>query len=761
MDPILLIAGLAALGLWLSRRQAPGGGAGGAGTPTGPVTGADGSVSLPAAIALQAADGRFVVAERAGEGYLAANRAEAGAWERLQPVPQGGIVFAFRTVSGRYVDAELGGGRGLQASAAAIVSTALFRIHVLSDGRIAIEAAKGQFWQQVGDGGLEATAAGINPASSFKVFSHPDPASSSEGASPATAAPCVAFQVKTNDLYVVAENWPGFPMIVDRANVGLWERFRWINNANGTVSLLAWNGKYLQVGAGNDLFATGDRIEDATSFAPELVGGGYVALRSAASGLLWSRRDNERLSAAARSVTTDDEQFRIVPASCDGTPTAPGGAGGIEPGEPDPGEPGEGEGGELPPAGGGGDWTRADVIEAHGQAIGVGQPALWIGATFFPLAWAYLHDRARGEENLRWLADRGVQYVRALGCVGPGQSWEDRTVRPDTPYGEVTDWAASFGPRVQWTAFGNLDMVPEASHRRQVIDRLIAMTAGRDGAVFVFEVANEPAGTGWDSDSMITELRELARVLREETPQLVALGAAPGDAEAARWNSGSAADLLVMHLDRSVSGTCGYWRPPRQPWEVQFLADVPRVWLNNEPIGPESSVASDDDPARLAMHAATTWLAGGAAYTLHAGPGIRFGGAADLARGRSANFWEVAHLETTLAGLRQLRDRLPADLPNWTKHNTHWPGWPWVSDPVVVIQKRDGLCRIYAASAGGRFVCLPTAIAEPVPLTAKDPMRFDVSDPISGDTIDDVTLDRGETYTLAPRPAVVIEGNWA
>src|SRR5262245_52030517 len=54
-------------------------------------------------------------------------------------------------------------------------------------------------------------------------------------------------------------------------------------------------------------------------------------------------------------------------------------------------------------------------------------PFLGVGATLFWAGWGYQHDRARLEQNLDFLATRGVDYIRVLGVVGP-RGWPDRTV---------------------------------------------------------------------------------------------------------------------------------------------------------------------------------------------------------------------------------------------------------------------------------------------------------------------------------------------
>jgi hypothetical protein len=162
------------------------------------------------------------------------------------------------------------------------------------------------------------------------------------------------------------------------------------------------------------------------------------------------------------------------------------------------------------------------------------------------------------------------------------------------------------------------------------------------------------------------------------------------------------ANAVTHHFDRDVSSDEGPWRPVRLPWGLQFTGmTLPRVWINNEPIGPQSSVAEDGDPVRIAMGAAVSWLSGLAAYTLHTGAGVRGGGEADQARGRAANLWDTPGLDETAAMLEAVRTLLPRTLPNWSRRNWNRNGHPC---RITEAQAERDLVRHYAARESGRFV---------------------------------------------------------
>jgi hypothetical protein len=408
---------------------------------------------------------------------------------------------------------------------------------------------------------------------------------------------------------------------------------------------------------------------------------------------------------------------------------------------------------------------RSGPVHLSGRTfVDDGGPYLAVGASLFWAGWGCLHDTQRLERNLRFLSGR-VDYIRVLALVGPGD-WRDRgTVAADLEAAVVcvTDLAHEHGLRTQWTIFGSVETAPTAADRASLVRRFAAVIRPRAAKVQFVEVANEGWQNGFERDAGRHEARALVRLLRELTPieAIAVTSPRPGDEEAdvKRWYAGSDATLITVHPDRSLRGTGGTWRPVRQAWNTNVWATLP--WVANEPIGPQSSVAEDDDPQRLTMAAALTWLCGGAGYTLHTGAGVRGGGAEDVARGRVANLWDVAHIERTLAGINAVRKILPADLPNFRRHDPSgdFPDFPFEREPIRQRITSGGLLTAYAATSDdGRFVVMPLLATAPVPFTARMRMRLTMFDPMSGAVLDTRDLAAGETFTLPRRDATVIVG---
>jgi hypothetical protein len=419
---------------------------------------------------------------------------------------------------------------------------------------------------------------------------------------------------------------------------------------------------------------------------------------------------------------------------------------------------------------------QADRRDRHGPRRGIvtlvdhafadaDGPWLAVGATCFWCGWGFLHDQPKLQSSLDLLSGR-VDYIRALALVGPGGGWEGRAIRADDVLGTdlvagLTDAAYARGLRVQWTIFGGIDSTPTPASRRRVVERVIEQLRSRLEKVQLVEIANEGYQNGFGGETGRQELAALARLVRAALPVEVALTAGM-TADVGRGDGGASATITTVHVDRDVSGPHGMFRPILQAREL-----AGQRWVNNEPIGPQSSVRADDDPGRILLAAAYTWLCNGAAYVYHTGAGIR-GGARDLDRGRAADFRDVPNLEAVLQGLAALRRVLPADLPNWTWQDA---SGRFARYPFVLARGAGGAGQLapeeqlLAASASlapdGRFVVIPVGVRGPMRLTAVRAMAFRVHDIGSlGASTTEVRLAAGETYILQRTTGAVIAGRF-
>lgn len=397
------------------------------------------------------------------------------------------------------------------------------------------------------------------------------------------------------------------------------------------------------------------------------------------------------------------------------------------------------------------------AVRAQGRAVADQRgPFNALGATLFWAAWGYNSDRARLERNLATLSEAGFDYVRVLGSVG-GPGWTDRTVDPrsddyDAVVAGLTDLVYDrYGMRTQWTVFGGAPFTPAGAVRARLIDRFAKLAKGREHKIFAFEIANEARSTGFSGPEGIAELRRLGKRLNDQTSVLVAL-TAPSVSAACETYAGAGADVATFHYERSF-GREGPLRPLRRPWsypaayDVKCRGELPQVVFNNEPIGPESSVRQDADPSRIAAGFVLTFLARNAAYVLHAGPGIRGGGAADRAIGRHASFDELPSFNGIAAALAAAKQYLPAGLANWRRH-----------EPNSATAPLYGPDRVYAASSEQRFVALVLGTGKTMTLRSRGKWSIDLRQAATGKTLRRLQVGANESLTLPAHDALILIG---
>jgi len=381
-----------------------------------------------------------------------------------------------------------------------------------------------------------------------------------------------------------------------------------------------------------------------------------------------------------------------------------------------------------------------------------------LGATLFWGAWAYKHDRPRLERNLEVLSAAGIDYVRVLGSVG-GASWQDRQTDPrwtdyDAIIAGMTDLVYDrYGMRVQWTIFGGAPFTPSGPAREALVDRFASMARGREHKLFALEIANEAWHNGFAGPEGLAELRHLGQRLNENTSVLVALSAPAGRAACATY-AGSGADAMTLHYARGF-GREGPLRPLTGPWRFPASYDrackgqLPPIVLNNEPIGPESSVQEDDSPSRIAAGYVMTFLAGNAGYVLHAGPGIRGGGAADVSSKlrRHAHFDELPSFKPIAAALSAAKQYLPPGLANWIRRS-----------PNAAAAPIRGFDNLYTATSEGRFVALAIGIRTPTTVRAHIAATIDIRELATGTIVKTLKVAPGDDIELAGYEEMVIIG---
>jgi hypothetical protein len=493
-----------------------------------------------------------------------------------------------------------------------------------------------------------------------------------------------------NGHYLCAENEGRDPINATRRAVGAWEEFE-VEQHSDKIALRAVGGRYVQAfngGGTDDWPGVPQCVIREQPFAHELF----------------------RLVRLQDGVALQADNGRFV--------CAEGGGGDIV--TVNRVSPGPWE--TFTPSGAIGKPARDGPVRRLDRAVADDHgPFFAIGATFFWALWGWRHDRDRLLRNLDFIAST-VDYVRVLGQVGrpdPQDSWHDRIIDPDVDgywddVAGLLDAAFQRGIRTEVTLFGGASTMSRGE-RETFVDRWASSVRERRHQIMLLEIANEYWQNGFAADG--NELRALTKRLNDQTEVLVASSAPQGIDENTRSAftraySGDVANIATVHWSRNF-GLDGPYRPIRQPWDYQFLRanriPAPPAFVNNEPIGPQSSVNADDDPSRLVLGAITTGVCQGAAYCLHTGAGIRGGGQADLDRGRAADFVDVPNIAATLAGLRWLRSLLPGDIANWDPQNWHWDAHPFRYDGR---DYEDQIVRSFATLRGEQFIWVPFGTSE-------------------------------------------------
>lgn len=401
-------------------------------------------------------------------------------------------------------------------------------------------------------------------------------------------------------------------------------------------------------------------------------------------------------------------------------------------------------------------------------------PFLGLGASYFQALRRAKFDPARFESDLAFLASQKINYVRVLSMVGWFEAWEGREIAPVDfknrkgksvaawpdywpQLGGMIDATYRHGMRVQITIFADAQLMPNEADRIEHMTKLLTLLKGREHKVILIEVANEAWQNGFPGDDGVKQLRAFARFLGERTriPIAITSNHEDGESGAIALYRGSAADIATWHFSRDTRTVEGGWLPVRDCYWTVNLEGLP-PFSSNEPIGPGSSVASENDPARLVMAAAFAWTAGLPMYVFHASAGV-FGR-------------EPFEKMPGLGQYANLLKILPPDLPGWTPNNgkeaaaplTAYAGgqpdkwWPEIKDPRDGVVANNGAIK----SATGEFVTLPIGVQkEGVRFAARRPLKLQVYTPLTAEIVTNLNLTAGAGFKLPQGPgAYIIRG---
>ena len=429
--------------------------------------------------------------------------------------------------------------------------------------------------------------------------------------------------------------------------------------------------------------------------------------------------------------------------------------------------------------------------DAHGPFLGFGF-SYFHGAS----TWAVDPDGFRADMAVMQAA--GANFARMICFLDGGRispdPWTEAGNTSVERFIAAMEAAWAFGIRTEVTIFGGLAHWPSAGARLDAVEALCEALAPRLEMVQLVEITNEYWMNFLDAfGGTIEELRQLAGVVRRrlglEVP--VSLSSPQGTAgegvisetaffaEIRAMYDGSKANIWTPHWDRDSQKADGVWRTYRQPWESVVYEPntgrplTPMASVNNEPIGPLSSVAQDDDPGRLVNGFVISFISGQAGYVFHTDAGIWSDRLAEFYKARPGNqkglhrrLLDHPTVAQTLVGLRGASAALPKDLPNWRRTRHLFPDHPFAPSfqlsgglSTQIWPDRVtgyGVVRAYAALQGQAFVMSLLGVKDHFKAIPRAPMELTVYRTWDWGVVHQGTLGLGEALDIQEPEAVVM-----
>jgi hypothetical protein len=382
-------------------------------------------------------------------------------------------------------------------------------------------------------------------------------------------------------------------------------------------------------------------------------------------------------------------------------------------------------------------------------------PFLALGVSYFTALWRCRNDRERLESDLRFLSEQGFNYYRMLSMVGWNRAWDGLEIAPVTFTNRagkrVEAWPGywkqltelidlgydRFGMRAQITIFADAQLMPGKQDRLEHMRRLLAdVVRGREHKIILLEVANEAWQNGFPGGQGVADLREFTKFLADRTAVPIATTSNHED-DFAKVYANSAADIATWHFSRARKTDDG-WKPVYDCWDLGDRPGFPPV-SSNEPIGPGASVATESSGIRLVMAAAFAYTAKLPMYVFHSQAGV---------------FGKTRFEDTpAIRNFRNLKNILPADLPNWRRNDGRQKEAPFTVFATgqpnryapEVPGSRDGCVRHIGSRKDRRFVCVPIGIrTDGLQLEAREDLEFSAIDPFTGEVIRSAQMKTGE-----------------
>lgn len=356
------------------------------------------------------------------------------------------------------------------------------------------------------------------------------------------------------------------------------------------------------------------------------------------------------------------------------------------------------------------------AVRRWGRALGdAAGPQPFVGVSRFYHGHAMIHDRDRILRDNDVDVATGYHYKRVMyqvGSLDASDYWAGVVADHNDPrHDDSMRWdleqCRKSGLRVVATLIGKGNGLDRQRNRRAYVARMAHILKEYPDVVLTTEIMNEPVAMG---EITAGELQELVGLYRSiHNTDLVGTGSywdEPGVSFDEQWRR-TQGPIGIIHLDRDQTRSEMQDRPWRQPWDTGLL-NYP--WIDNEPIGPGASVASERRPDVLRSHRLVAFLSGAVASCFHCDAGIRgFGNAQDV----------PGYKECPKALLF-----LPKNIANGDKQNANanFPNRHWDLPGEFLRSGNNntkGIVRAYGTQINGTQWTVPFGPVSPFHLIAK------------------------------------------
>jgi hypothetical protein len=412
---------------------------------------------------------------------------------------------------------------------------------------------------------------------------------------------------------------------------------------------------------------------------------------------------------------------------------------------------------------------------------------LAVGASFFWAPRAWKDHRDRFDANMAWLASQGFTFYRALVTTG---GWPDPDPWRDA--GAYLPWALEVLPqflddaftryrlRCSLTLFDGEHQTPTDSDQDAYVAHVCDLLEPRLHTLQDLQMANEYGPTGWMYAKGVERLRRHARTCRERLGPVLPISissrttAMAGGtmeqhyAECHALFDGLLPDIVTVtcnHDSRETNTIDGHWRHVRQGWErvihdAQGRPLEPDASIDDEPMGPRSSVAEEDNPSLIVQKALVSFISGRHQYCYHADSGI-WSNLLNPCHSGMGEFVLIGdHPESPIVGavFQKLLPLLPPEMVMWARLSHHISGHPFAAsferqgDHFTQIWPDElthhGVVRAFGVGEGVTFIIALTGVRDRFDMRWVDAMEFEIYKCADGELLERITSQGGGAYTI-------------